>query len=85
MKKLLYLSICILLSSCAGSQLFVEARTTYNIPLSENGDVNTDKLESDYNNHGGLANLNPQVRITYRQYIFDKKRYPKARPYKLKK
>jgi len=85
MKNLLYLSIFIFLSSCAGGQLFVEARTTYAIPLSDNGGVDTDAVESQYKNHSGLQNLYPQIRLTYRQYIFDKKRYPKAKPYKLKK
>ena len=38
MKQFLYIaSLAILLSSCAGGQLFVEARTTYNVPLNDNG------------------------------------------------
>tara|TARA_B100000700_G_scaffold76197_2_gene85344 strand:- start:1708 stop:1968 length:261 start_codon:yes stop_codon:yes gene_type:complete len=86
MKQFLYIaSLAILLSSCAGGQLFVEARTTYNVPLNDNGILDTNTLETQYNNHSGLQNLHPQIRLTYRQYIFDKKRYPKAKPYKLKK
>ncbi len=51
MKQLLYLSIFILLSSCGSGQLFVDASTTYNIPLSEKGFVDTDMLETQYKNH----------------------------------
>ena len=85
MKNLLYIILLTTLSSCAGGQLFIEARTTYNIPLSENGILDTNTMEYQYNNHSGLQNLHPQVRLTYRHYIFDQKRYPKAKPYKLKK
>ena len=67
MKKLFYLSIIALLSSCSGSQLFLEARTTYNVPLDNNGQINKNIIESDAQN-------NPQIRLTYRQYLFDGKK-----------
>tara|TARA_X000001036_G_scaffold64366_1_gene55020 strand:- start:1740 stop:1985 length:246 start_codon:yes stop_codon:yes gene_type:complete len=81
MKKLFYFSIIILLTSCAGGQLFVEARTTYDIPLNNDGQFDKDQMDFQQ----GLRPFNPQVRLTYRHYIFDNKRYPKSRPYKLKK
>ena len=71
MKKLFYISIVTLLTSCGGSQLFVEARTTYDIPLNNNGHFDKDEV----NLKQGLRPFNPQVRLTYRQYIFDNKRH----------
>ena len=41
MKNLIYISLIALLSSCSGSQLFLEARTTYNVPLNHDGQINT--------------------------------------------
>jgi len=74
MKKTFYLSIIALLSSCSGSQLFLEARTTYNVPLNHDGDINTNIMESDANNISGFTQFNPQIRLTYRQYLFDGKK-----------
>tara|TARA_B100000902_G_scaffold152727_1_gene149272 strand:+ start:365 stop:637 length:273 start_codon:yes stop_codon:yes gene_type:complete len=74
MKKIFYLSIIALLSSCSGSQLFLEARTTYNVPLNHDGDINTNIMESDANNISGFNQFNPQIRLTYRQYLFDGKK-----------
>jgi hypothetical protein len=74
MKKIFYLSIIALLSSCSGSQLFLEARTTYNVPLNHDGDINTNIMESDANNISGFTQFNPQIRLTYRQYLFDGKK-----------
>ena len=61
--------------------MFVEARATYDIPLNNDGDFDQDQMKFDQ----GLRPFNPQVRLTYRHYLFDNKRYPKSRPYKLKK
>ena len=74
MKNLIYISLIALLSSCSGSQLFLEARTTYNVPLDHNGQINTNVMESDARNVSGFNQFNPQVRLTYRQYLFDGKR-----------
>tara|TARA_R100000781_G_scaffold37973_2_gene26777 strand:- start:145 stop:417 length:273 start_codon:yes stop_codon:yes gene_type:complete len=74
MKKIFYLSIIALLSSCSGSQLFLEARTTYNVPLNHDGDINTNIMESDARNVSGFNQFNPQIRLTYRQYLFDGKK-----------
>ena len=74
MKKLFYLSIIALLSSCSGSQLFLEARTTYNVPLNNNGQINKNIMESDAKNISGFDQFNPQIRLTYRQYLFDGKK-----------
>ena len=74
MKNLIYISLIALLSSCSGSQLFLEARTTYNVPLDHNGQINTNVMESDAKNVSGLDQFNPQIRLTYRQYLFDGKR-----------
>jgi hypothetical protein len=74
MKKIFYLSIIALLSSCSGSQLFLEARTTYNVPLNHDGDINTNVMESDARNVSGFNQFNPQIRLTYRQYLFDGKK-----------
>ena len=74
MKKIFYLSILALLSSCSGSQLFLEARTTYNVPLNHDGDINTNIMESDARNVSGFNQFNPQIRLTYRQYLFDGKK-----------
>ena len=63
-----------LLSSCSGSQLFLEARTTYDIPLNNNGHINKNIMESDARNVSGLDQFNPQIRLTYRQYLFDGKK-----------
>ena len=74
MKKLFYLSIIALLSSCSGSQLFLEARTTYNVPLDSNGQINKNTMELDAQNISGFDQFNPQIRLTYRQYLFDGKK-----------
>jgi len=74
MKKLFYLSIIALLSSCSGSQLFLEARTTYNVPLDNNGQINKNIMESDAQNISGFDQFNTQIILTYRQYLFDGKR-----------
>ena len=44
MKKLIILLLSIVLSSCAGGQLFVEARTLYSIPLDDKGNINTNDI-----------------------------------------
>ena len=85
MKNLIYISLVVLLSSCAGGQLFVEARTTYNVPLSDDGILDTNTLETHYKTHSGLQNLPPQIRLTYRHYIFDNKKYDKTKQYKIKR
>ena len=74
MKNLIYISLISLLSSCSGNQLFLEARTTYNVPLDHNGQINTNVMESDARNVSGFNQFNPQVRLTYRQYLFDGKK-----------
>lgn len=74
MKKIIYISFIILLSSCSGSQLFLEARTTYDVPLNHNGNINTNVMESDAKNVSGFNQFNPQIRLTYRQYLFDGKK-----------
>jgi len=74
MKNLIYISLITLLSSCSGSQLFLEARTTYDIPLNNNGHINKNIMESDARNVSGLDQFNPQIRLTYRQYLFDGKK-----------
>ena len=74
MKNLIYISLIALLSSCSGSQLFLEARTTYDIPLNNNGHINKNIMESDARNVSGLDQFNPQIRLTYRQYLFDGKK-----------
>ena len=83
MKKLIILLLSILLSSCAGGQLFVEARTLYSIPLDDKGNINTNDINDIHTR--GWQPFNPQIGITYRHYIFDNKRYPKSKPYKLRK
>ena len=61
--------------SCSGSQLFLEARTTYDVPLNHDGHINTKHvMESDAKNVSGLNQFNPQIRLTYRQYLFDGKK-----------
>jgi len=74
MKNLIYISLIALLSSCSGSQLFLEARTTYNVPLNHDGQINTNIMESDARNVSGFNQFNPQIRLTYRQYLFDGKK-----------
>ena len=74
MKKIIYISFIILLSSCSGSQLFLEARTTYDVPLNHNGNINTNVMESDARNVSGFNQFNPEIRLTYRQYLFDGKK-----------
>ena len=74
MKQLLYISLIALICSCSGSQLFLEARTTYDVPLNNNGHINKTIMESDAKNVSGLAQFNPQIRLTYRQYLFDCKK-----------
>jgi len=74
MKKLLYITLIALLSSCSASQLFIEARTTYNVPLNNNGHINKNIMEADARNVSGLDQFNPQIRVTYRQYLFDGKK-----------
>tara|TARA_E500000331_G_scaffold323325_1_gene338861 strand:+ start:6416 stop:6709 length:294 start_codon:yes stop_codon:yes gene_type:complete len=74
MKQLLYISLIALICSCSGSQLFLEARTTYDVPLNNNGHINKTIMESDAKNVSGLDQFNPQIRLTYRQYLFDGKK-----------
>ena len=74
MKHLLYISLIALICSCSGSQLFLEARTTYDVPLNNNGHINKTIMESDAKNVSGLDQFNPQIRVTYRQYLFDGKK-----------
>ena len=74
MKQLLYISLIALICSCSGSQLFLEARTTYDVPLNNNGHINKTIMESDAKNVSGLDQFNPQIRLTYRQYLFDCKK-----------
>jgi hypothetical protein len=74
MKNLIYISLIALLSSCSGSQLFLEARTTYDVPLDHDGKINKNIMESDARNVSGFNQFNPQIRLTYRQYLFDGKR-----------
>tara|TARA_A100001037_G_scaffold302762_1_gene335154 strand:+ start:737 stop:1030 length:294 start_codon:yes stop_codon:yes gene_type:complete len=74
MKQLLYISLIALICSCSGSQLFLEARTTYDVPLNNNGHINKTIMESDAKNVSGLDQFNPQIRVTYRQYLFDGKK-----------
>jgi len=82
MKKIIIL-LSLILSSCAGGQLFVEAKGTYSIPVGDDGKINQNDIRDIHNR--GWQPFNPQIGITYRHYIFDNKRYPKSRPYKLKK
>jgi len=74
MKQLLYISLIALICSCSGSQLFLEARTTYDVPLNNNGHINKTIMESNAKNVSGLDQFNPQIRVTYRQYLFDGKK-----------
>ena len=74
MKQLLYISLIALMCSCSGSQLFLEARTTYDVPLNHDGHINKNVMESDPKNVSGLNQFNPQIRLTYRQYLFDGKK-----------
>ena len=74
MKQLLYISLIALICSCSGSQLFLEARTTYDVPLNNNGHINKTIMESDAKNVSGLDQFSPQIRVTYRQYLFDGKK-----------
>ncbi len=74
MKQLLSISLIALICSCSGSQLFLEARTTYDVPLNNNGHINKTIMESDAKNVSGLDQFNPQIRVTYRQYLFDGKK-----------
>tara|TARA_Y100000361_G_C10919966_1_gene218416 strand:+ start:244 stop:525 length:282 start_codon:yes stop_codon:yes gene_type:complete len=74
MKQLLYISLIALMCSCSGSQLFLEARTTYDVPLNHDGHINKNVMESDAKNVSGLNQFNPQIRLTYRQYLFDGKK-----------
>ena len=60
--------------SCSGSQLFLEARTTYDVPLNHDGHINKNVMESDAKNVSDLNQFNPQIRLTYRQYLFDGKK-----------
>ena len=73
--NLIALHIGLLTISCGGSQLFIEARTTYDVPLNDNGHINKNIMESDAKNVSGLHQFNPQIRLTYRQFIFDTKKY----------
>tara|TARA_R100001480_G_scaffold104024_1_gene106899 strand:- start:24 stop:320 length:297 start_codon:yes stop_codon:yes gene_type:complete len=72
---LVALQFTLLLTSCSGSQLFLEARTTYNVPLDHDGNINKNIMESDARNASGFNEFNPQIRLTYRQYIFDGKKH----------
>ena len=72
--NLIALHIGLLTISCGGSQLFIEARTTYDVPLNNNGHINKTIMESDAKNVSGLDQFNPQIRVTYRQYLFDGKK-----------
>lgn len=72
--KPFYIILLILITSCSGSQLFMEARTTYNVPLNEDGDINTSLMEYDARNVSGFQQFHPQIRLTYRQYLFDGKK-----------
>ena len=74
MKNIIYIVFVIFLNSCGGSQFFLEARTTYNMPLNEYGSFDVNSIKYDFENLQGLNNFNPQVRFTYRQYLFDGKR-----------
>ena len=74
MKQLLYISLIALMCSCSGSQQFLEARTTYDVPLNHDGHINKNVMESDAKNVSGLNQFNPQIRLTYRQYLFDGKK-----------
>ena len=74
MKNLIYISLIALMCSCSGSQLFLEARTTYDVPLNHDGHINKNVMESDAKNVSGLNQFNPQIRLTYRQYLFDGKK-----------
>jgi len=99
MKNYLILSLAvmlILLTSCKGGQLFLEVRSTYNLPTNHKGQVTLSDIEKDIskvrtmggvNSHHdnlqygeikkarGWDLLQPQFNITYRQYIFDNKKY----------
>ena len=44
------------------------------IGVNHNGNINTDLMETDARNISGLQKFNPQLRLTYRQYIFDGKK-----------
>jgi len=73
--NLIALQIGLLTISCGGGQLFIEARTTYDVPLNDNGYINKNIMESDAKSVSGLNQFNPQIRLTYRQFIFDTKKY----------
>jgi hypothetical protein len=74
MKNIIYVMFIIILNSCGGSQFFLEARTNYDVPLNEYGSVDFKSIGYDFENLQGLNSFNPQVRLTYRQYLFDGKR-----------
>lgn len=70
------LILIISLLSCSSSQIFFEARTTYDLPVSQNGLISTETIQSDFENINakGIGAFQPQVRLTYRQYLFDGKK-----------
>lgn len=68
----LFLILLLLVTSCGGSQLFVEARASYGmVGTIENWEKNT------LNNIPSINHINvlsPEIGITYRQYLFDGKK-----------
>ena len=95
MKNYLIITIALMLilfTSCKGGQLFMEVRSTYNLPVNDRGQVTLTDIENDiskvkgmgdkplrefepYGKFKGWGVLQPQFNITYRQYIFDNKKY----------
>ncbi len=90
MKNYLIITIALMLilfTSCKGGQLFMEVRSTYNLPVNPKGQVTLSDIENDISkvkkmgdadHHGmfkGWGVLQPQLNLTYRQYIFDNKKY----------
>tara|TARA_B100000287_G_scaffold294009_1_gene277314 strand:- start:408 stop:719 length:312 start_codon:yes stop_codon:yes gene_type:complete len=94
MKNYLIITIALMLilfTSCKGGQLFMEVRSTYNLPVNDRGQVTLSDIENDISKVKGMGDaplpvyphyglkgwgvLQPQFNVTYRQYIFDNKKY----------